>query len=87
MASLICGNCGTINTDPGGDPQQYVCGYCGVPGQLQRVFTPQEKAFAAAAAGAGIGAILGGGLPGAVLGGLIGLLAPSILDQATKRHR
>lgn len=87
MATLICRNCGTINTDPGGDPRQYRCGYCGMPGQLQRVLTPQEKAFAGAAAGAGIGAIIGGGLPGAVIGGIIGLLAPAIFEQAAKRQR
>jgi hypothetical protein len=84
VSALICGYCGTINTDPGGDPKLLRCGRCGMP-QLQRIFTPQEKAFAAAAAGAGIGA-LAGGLPGAVIGGLIGLIVPSLLDPA-KRGR
>jgi hypothetical protein len=58
-----------------------------MPGQLQRVLTSQEKAFAGVAAGAGIGALVGGGLPGALLGGLIGLLVPAIFEQANKRQR
>ena len=82
VSALICGYCGTINTDPGGDPRKYRCGHCGQP-QLQRIFTPQEKAFAAVATGAGIGA-LAGGLPGAVIGGLIGLIVPSLLDPANR---
>ena len=86
VSALICGYCGTINTDPGGDPKQYRCGHCGQP-QLQRVFTPQEKALAGAAAGAGIGALIGGGLPGAVIGGLIGLIVPSLLDPANRERR
>jgi hypothetical protein len=82
MSALICRYCGTINTDPGGDPQKCCCGHCGLPHHLQRMFTPQEKALAGAAAGAGIGVLVGGGVPGALLGGLIGLLAPSIFDRA-----
>jgi hypothetical protein len=70
--ALICRNCGTINTDPGGDPRTYRCGYCGLP-QLQRILTQQQKAFAGAATGAGIGALTFG-LPGAVVGGIIGLV-------------
>ena len=87
MSVLICKFCCAVNTDPGGDPRQYRCGYCGRPNQLQRVLTPQEKAFAGAAAGAGIGALAGGGLPGALIGGIIGLLVPSIFDQAQARQR
>ena len=86
MSALICGYCGTINTDPGGDPKQYRCGNCGQP-RLQRIFTPQEKALAGAAAGAGIGALIGGGLPGAVIGGFIGLLVPSLFDAANRERR
>ena len=85
VSALICGYCGTINTDPGGDPKRYRCGYCGQP-KLQRIFTPQEKAFAGAAAGAGIGALIGG-LPGAALGGLIGLIVPALLDPANRERR
>jgi hypothetical protein len=70
--ALICRNCGTINTDPGGDPRIYRCGYCGLP-QLQRILTKQQKALAGAATGAGIGALTFG-LPGAVIGGIIGLV-------------
>lgn len=70
--ALICRNCGTINTDPGGDPRQLRCGNCGAP-QLQRILTPQQKAFAGVAAGAAIGG-LAGGPPGALIGGLIGLI-------------
>ena len=70
--ALICRNCGTINTDPGGDPRSYRCGRCGMP-QLQRILTPQQKAFAGAAAGAAIGG-LAGGPPGALLGGIIGII-------------
>jgi len=69
--ALICRNCGTINTDPGADPRQYRCGHCGLP-QLERILTPQQKAFAGAAAGAALGA-LAGGPPGALIGGLIGI--------------
>ncbi len=85
VSALICGYCGTFNTDPGGDPKQLRCGSCGLP-QLQRIFTPQEKALAGAAAGAGIGA-LAGGLPGAIIGGLIGLIVPSLLDPAKRVRR
>jgi hypothetical protein len=70
--ALICRNCGTINTDPGGDPRQYRCGHCGMP-QLQRFLTPQQKAFAGAAAGAAFGGLVGGP-PGALLGGIIGII-------------
>lgn len=72
IVALICRNCGTINTDPGGDPSQYRCGFCGQP-QLQRILTQEQKALAGAAAGAAIGA-LAGGPPGALVGGIIGLL-------------
>jgi hypothetical protein len=85
VSALICGYCGSINTDPGGDPRQLRCGHCGQL-QLQRIFTPQEKALAGAAAGAGIGALIGGGVPGALIGGLIGLIVPSLFDPA-KRAR
>jgi hypothetical protein len=54
---------------------------------LQRILTPQEKALAGIAAGAGIGAIIGGGLPGAILGGFIGLLVPSLFDAANRQRR
>jgi hypothetical protein len=84
MAVLICKYCCAVNTDPGGDPKQDRCGYCGQPFQLERVLTAQEKALAGAAAGAGIGALVGGGLPGALLGGLLGLLAPSLFEQARR---
>jgi len=70
--ALICRNCGTINTDPGGNPRQYRCGVCGQQ-QLQRILTPQQKAFAGAAAGAAIGGLVGGP-PGALVGGLIGIV-------------
>ncbi len=70
--ALICQNCGTINTDPGGDPRQYECGYCRLP-QLQRILTFQQKTFAGAAAGAAIGG-LAGGPPGALIGGIIGII-------------
>jgi hypothetical protein len=69
--ALICRNCGTINTDPGGDLRNYQCGNCGLQ-QLQRILTPQQKVFAAAAAGAAIGGLTGGP-PGALIGGLIGI--------------
>jgi hypothetical protein len=85
VSALICGYCGTINTDPGGDPKQYRCGHCGMP-QLQRIFTPQEKALAGAAAGAGIGA-LAGGVPGAIIGGFIGLIFPALLETANRERR
>ena len=72
--ALVCRNCGSINTDPGGDPRSYRCGVCGFP-TLQRILTPQQKAFAGAAAGAALGALLGGGAPGALVGALIGIVA------------
>jgi hypothetical protein len=68
--ALVCRNCGSINTDPGGDPRLLRCGVCGMP-QLQRILTPQQKAFAGAAAGAAIGAVFAGP-PGALIGALIG---------------
>jgi len=52
---------------PGGDPRFYRCGVCGMP-QLRRILTNQQKAFAGAAAGAGIGALLGFGAPDALIG-------------------
>lgn len=70
--ALVCRNCGTINTDPGGDPKQYRCGHCGQP-RLERILTKQQRALAGAAAGAGIGAVAGG-LPGALIGVLVGLI-------------
>ena len=69
--ALVCRNCGSINTDPGGDPRLLRCGVCGMP-QLQRILTPQQKAFAGAAAGAAVGAVLGFGPGGALIGALIG---------------
>jgi hypothetical protein len=54
--------------------------------QLQRIFTPQEKALAGAAAGAGIGA-LAGGVPGAIIGGFIGLIFPALLETANRERR
>lgn len=71
--ALICRNCGSINTDPGGDPRGYSCGVCGMP-TLQRTITPQQKAFAGGVAGAAIGALLGFGAPGALIGALIGIV-------------
>ena len=70
--TLICRNCGSINQDPGGDPKSYRCGVCGVS-SLERILTPQQKAFAGGAAGAAIGAMLGFGAPGALIGALIGI--------------
>ena len=71
--ALICRNCGSINSDPGGDPRFYRCGICGMQ-TLQRILTNQQKAFAGAAAGAAIGALLGFGAPGALVGALVGLV-------------
>ena len=69
--ALICRNCGTINTDPGGNPRQYRCGVCGQY-QLQRIMTPQQKIFAGAVAGAALGGMTFGP-PGALIGGLLGI--------------
>jgi DNA-directed RNA polymerase subunit RPC12/RpoP len=73
VMALICQNCGTINTDPGGDPRQYRCGHCGLP-QLQRFLTPDQKRVAAGVAGAAILGLATGGPAGALVGGLIGLV-------------
>lgn len=71
--SLQCRNCGTINTDPGGDPRQYRCGYCGVP-QLQRVLTPEQRRLAAGIAGAALLGAASGNPVGALIGGILGLI-------------
>jgi hypothetical protein len=71
---LVCRNCGSVNSDPGGDPRRLNCGVCGLP-QLQRVATKAEKMLAAGIAGATVGGLaLGpiGALGGALLALLIG---------------
>jgi hypothetical protein len=70
--ALICRNCGTINTDPGGNPKLLRCGVCGQQ-TLQRILTSQQKAFAGAVAGAALGGLTFGP-PGALVGGLLGLV-------------
>lgn len=70
---LICRNCGSENTDPGGDPKKYYCGVCGSY-SLERVATKGEKAFAAAVAGAAFGGVVGGPV-GALIGGILALVA------------
>ena len=69
---LICRNCGTLNSDPGGDPRQYRCGRCGAQ-NLQRIATKQEKTFAAGVTGATVGGLAFGPI-GALVGGLLGLV-------------
>ena len=69
---LICRNCGTVHSDPGGDPRQYRCNFCRHQG-LERVATKQEKVLAAGVAGATIGGLAFGPV-GALAGGVIGLI-------------
>jgi C19orf12-like protein/Nin one binding (NOB1) Zn-ribbon like len=69
---LRCRNCGSINTDPGGDPRRYFCGTCGQP-QLERIATKSERVLAAGVAGATVGGLTFGPV-GALLGGVIGVL-------------
>jgi len=69
---LRCRYCGTINTDPGGDPRKYRCGSCGHP-QLERVATKSDKVLGAGIAGATIGGLSFGPV-GALVGGLLGLM-------------
>jgi hypothetical protein len=70
--ALVCRNCGSINSDPGGDPRLYRCGVCGMP-TLQRILSKEQKAFAGAAVGATIGG-LSAGPPGALIGAIVGLV-------------
>jgi hypothetical protein len=69
---LICRNCGTAHSDPGGDPRRYHCNFCGQQG-LERVATKQEKVLAAGVAGATVGGLAFGPI-GALAGGIIGLV-------------
>lgn len=67
---LVCRNCGTENSDPGGDPRIYRCGQCGKPA-LERRPKPENAAVLLALIGAAIGGAAAGA-PGAVLGGILG---------------
>jgi hypothetical protein len=69
---LICRSCGTVYSDPGGDPRQYCCNVCYHQG-LERVATKQEKVLAAGIAGATVGGLAFGPV-GALVGGLFGLV-------------
>ncbi len=70
--ALVCQNCGTTNTDPGGNPQTLRCGHCG-RATLVREPTKQQKVFAAAVAGAALVGMASGNPIGALIGGLVGL--------------
>jgi DNA-directed RNA polymerase subunit RPC12/RpoP len=74
---LVCTNCGTRNTDPGGPPSNYYCGHCGHNTLVRAV--PAQNTTDNTVAGAAILGTLGalafgpfGALAGAVLGGVIG---------------
>lgn len=72
---LVCQNCGTLNSDPGGDPRCYYCGRCGQL-RLQRISAPQQQVsnntVLAAIAGAALGGLAAGGPIGALLGAVVG---------------
>lgn len=74
---LLCKNCGSYNTDPGGSPAAFKCGSCGQsalvrlePGAQQRQQRNREMT-AAAFLGIGIGGAIGGAI-GAAIGALVG---------------
>jgi hypothetical protein len=69
---LVCRNCRSVNSDPGGDPGRLRCGVCGQP-QLQRVATKSEKVLAAGITGATVGGLTFGPV-GALIGGLLAAL-------------
>jgi hypothetical protein len=69
---LVCRNCGSLNSDPGGDLRRLRCGVCGQP-QLQRVATKSEKVLAAGITGATVGGLTFGPI-GALVGGVLALL-------------
>ena len=78
---LLCPNCRTVNTDPGGDPARYRCGVCGYS-PLQRTGIRTE-ALAGAVVGATIGATVGGPI-GAVVGVVAGLILGNNVKPRTK---
>jgi hypothetical protein len=74
---VVCLNCGTNYSDPGGDLAGYYCQVCG-QARLQRV-APQpgdQGAIAGALAGAAIGGVFGGPA-GALFGAIAGLVLGS----------
>jgi len=82
---LVCPNCKTVFTDPGGDPRSYHCNVCGYA-PLQR--TPNAPLNSDTGiglmAGAAVGAAIGG-LPGAIIGGILGLVIGA--RQNLSRHQ
>jgi hypothetical protein len=70
---LICPNCRTVFTDPGGDPRSYSCSNCGYAPLQRTPLSGSNDATVGLVAGAAVGAALGG-VPGAVIGALVGAI-------------
>lgn len=79
---LICGTCGTVNRDPGGDPRLYRCGACGQP-TLQRIQGQPSAGNNNALAGAMVGATIGG-VAGGPVGALVGIFIGGLLGNQVK---
>lgn len=84
--ALFCRNCGTLNTDPGGDPTQYLCGVCGQPA-LQRLPEQNQQQsqtnsrLVAALAGAGLVGLATSNPVGALIGGIVGFMLGDRLSK------
>jgi predicted RNA-binding Zn-ribbon protein involved in translation (DUF1610 family) len=72
---MICSNCRSILSDPGGDPTEYFCPFCGLRA-IQRIPAGEDRSHDAAlgfVAGATVGGVVGGPV-GAAIGAFLGIL-------------
>jgi hypothetical protein len=87
---LVCGTCGIVNQDPGGDPRTYRCGNCGQP-TLYRQLPARLPIGSAAPAGNNnntlAGAVVGGalgGIAGGPVGAIFGIVIGGLVGNQVK---